>query len=318
MNLKSQKPRIGIRPVIDGRRGGIRESLEQTTMDMAQRVAELYAGQLRYSDGTPVECVVADRCIGGVKEAAMAAEKFSVNNVCAVVSVTPCWCYGAETIDMDPLMPKAIWGFNGTERPGAVYLASALAGHNQKGLPAFGIYGRDVQDMGDRSIPEDVREKLLRFGRAAVAVGQMRGKSYLSIGSVSMGIAGSIPDPAFFQEYLGMRSEYVDASEIERRVRLGIYDPEEFRRAMAWTEKYCKKNEGRDYNPEHLVYSREEKDAIWEYVVKMTLIFRDLMTGNPKLAGMGFEEEAMGHNAIAGGFQGQRQWTDYKLSLIHI
>lgn len=281
-------------------------------MDMAQRVAELYAGQLRYSDGTPVECVVADRCIGGVKEAAMAAEKFSVNNVCAVVSVTPCWCYGAETIDMDPLMPKAIWGFNGTERPGAVYLASALAGHNQKGLPAFGIYGRDVQDMGDRSIPEDVREKLLRFGRAAVAVGQMRGKSYLSIGSVSMGIAGSIPDPAFFQEYLGMRSEYVDASEIERRVRLGIYDPEEFRRAMAWTEKYCKKNEGRDYNPEHLVYSREEKDAIWEYVVKMTLIFRDLMTGNPKLAGMGFEEEAMGHNAIAGGFQGQRQWTDYK------
>ena len=311
MNLKSQKPRIGIRPVIDGRRGGIRESLEQTTMDMAQRVAELYAGQLRYSDGTPVECVVADRCIGGVKEAAMAAEKFSVNNVCAVVSVTPCWCYGAETIDMDPLMPKAIWGFNGTERPGAVYLASALAGHNQKGLPAFGIYGRDVQDMGDRSIPEDVREKLLRFGRAAVAVGQMRGKSYLSIGSVSMGIAGSIPDPAFFQEYLGMRSEYVDASEIERRVRLGIYDPEEFRRAMAWTEKYCKKNEGRDYNPEHLVYSREEKDAIWEYVVKMTLIFRDLMTGNPKLAGMGFEEEAMGHNAIAGGFQGQRQWTDH-------
>lgn len=270
MNLKSLKPRIGIRPVVDGRRGGIRESLEETTMDMARRVAELYAGQLRYSDGSPVECVIADRCIGGVKEAALAAEKFSLHHVGAVVSVTPCWCYGAETIDMDPLMPKAIWGFNGTERPGAVYLASALAGHNQKGLPAFGIYGRDVQDMGDRTIPEDVREKLLRFGRAAVAVAQMRGKSYLSIGSVSMGIAGSIPDPGFFQEYLGMRNEYVDASEIERRVQLGIYDPEEFRRAMDWTEKYCKKNEGCDYNPAHLVYSREEKDAIWEYVVKMT------------------------------------------------
>lgn len=312
MNMKSLKPRIGIRPVIDGRRGGIRESLEQTTLDMARRVAELYAAELRYSDGSPVECVIADRCIGGVKEAAMAAEKFSMNNVGAVVSVTPCWCYGAETIDMDPLMPKAIWGFNGTERPGAVYLASALAGHNQKGLPAFGIYGRDVQDMGDCTIPEDVREKLLRFGRAAVAVAQMRGKSYLSIGSVSMGIAGSTPNPDFFQEYLGMRNEYVDASEIERRVQLGIYDPEEFRRAMEWTEKFCKKNEGRDYNPAHLVYSREEKDAIWEYVVKMTLIFRDLMIGNPKLAELGFEEEAMGHNAIAGGFQGQRQWTDYK------
>lgn len=312
MNLNTRKPRIGIRPVIDGRRGGIRESLEETTMDMARRVAELYAGELRYSDGTPVECVIADRCIGGVKEAAMAAEKFSTEGVCAVVSVTPCWCYGAETIDMDPLMPKAIWGFNGTERPGAVYLASALAGHNQKGLPAFGIYGREVQDMGDRTIPEDVREKLLRFGRAAVVVGQMRGKSYLSIGSVSMGIAGSIPDPDFFQEYLGMRNEYVDASEIERRVRLGIFDREEFERAMAWTEKYCKKNEGQDCNPEHLVYSRAEKDAIWEYVVKMTLIFRDLMIGNPKLAEMGFEEEAMGHNAVAGGFQGQRQWTDFK------
>ncbi len=240
MSLEIKKVRIGIRPVIDGRRGGIRESLEEITMDMARRVAKLYADHLRYSDGTPVECVIADRCIGGVKEAAMAAEKFADNRVGAVVSVTPCWCYGAETIDMDPLLPKAIWGFNGTERPGAVYLASALAVHNQKGLPAFGIYGRDVQDMEDRSIPDDVREKLLRFGRAALAVAQMRGKSYLSIGSVSMGIAGSIPDPAFFQEYLGMRNEYVDASEIERRIQLGIYDPEEFRRAMIWTEKYCR------------------------------------------------------------------------------
>ena len=304
--------RIGIRPIIDGRRGGIRESLEEMTMAMARNVAELYEKNLRYADGAPVECVIADRTIGGVAEAAMAADKFRDNNVGAVLSVTPCWCYGAETIDMDPLTPKAIWGFNGTERPGAVYLASALAGHNQKGLPAFGIYGRDVQDITDRSIPDDVREKLLRFGRAALAVMQMRGKSYLSIGSVSMGIAGSMPNPDFFQEYLGMRNEAVDASEIERRVQLGIFDPEEFRRAMEWTEKYCKKNEGKDYNPEHLIYSRQEKDAIWEYVVKMTLIFRDLMIGNPKLAELGFEEEAMGHNAIAGGFQGQRQWTDYK------
>ncbi len=311
MNMTNH-PRIGIRPIIDGRRGGIRESLEEMTMAMAHNVAELYEKNLRYADGAPVECVIADRTIGGVTEAAMAADKFRNNKVGAVISVTPCWCYGAETIDMDPLTPKAIWGFNGTERPGAVYLASALAGHNQKGLPAFGIYGHDVQDITDRAIPNDVHEKLLRFGRAALAVMQMRGKSYLSVGSVSMGIAGSMPNPDFFQEYLGMRNEAVDASEIERRIQLGIYDPEEFHRAMAWTEKYCKKNEGKDYNPEHLIYSRQEKDAIWEYVVKMTLIFRDLMIGNPKLAESGFEEEAMGHNAIVGGFQGQRQWTDFK------
>lgn len=305
-------PKIGIRPIIDGRRGGIRESLEAMTMGMAQRVARLYSEELRYSDGSPVECVIADTTIGGVAEAAACTDKFRDSNVGAVLSVTPCWCYGAETIDMDPLTPKAIWGFNGTERPGAVYLASALAGHNQKGLPAFGIYGRDVQDMDDDTIPADVREKLLRFGRAAVAVMQMRGKSYLSIGSVSMGIAGSMPDPDFFQEYLGMRNEAVDCSEIERRIELGIYDKEEFARAMEWVEKYCKPNEGSDCNPAHLVYSREQKDVVWEYVVKMTLIFRDLMHGNPKLAEMGFEEEAMGHNAIAGGFQGQRQWTDFR------
>ncbi len=310
--MNSSHPKIGIRPIIDGRRGGIRESLEAMTMGMAQRVARLYREKLRYSDGSPVECVIADTTIGGVAEAAACADKFRDSNVGAVLSVTPCWCYGAETIDMDPLMPKAIWGFNGTERPGAVYLASALAGHNQKGLPAFGIYGRDVQDMGDDTIPADVKEKLLRFGRAAVAVMQMRGKSYLSIGSVSMGIAGSMPDPDFFQEYLGMRNEAVDCSEIERRIELGIYDKEEFARAMEWVEKYCKPNEGSDCNPAHLVYSREQKDVVWEYVVKMTLIFRDLMHGNPKLAEMGFEEEAIGHNAIAGGFQGQRQWTDFR------
>ena len=310
--MKKSYPKIGIRPIIDGRRGGIRESLEEKTMKMATMVAELYNSELKYSDGTPVECVIADTTIGGVAEAAMAADKFRTENVGAVVSVTPCWCYGAETIDMDPLMPKAIWGFNGTERPGAVYLASALAGHNQKGLPTFGIYGSSVQDLEDSIIPEDVSEKLLLFGRSALAVMQMRGKSYLSIGSVSMGIAGSIPDPDFFQEYLGMRSEYVDCSEIQRRIELGIFDHEEFNKAMSWVEQYCKLNEGKDLNPEHLRFTREEKDYVWEFVVKMTMIFRDLMIGNSELAKMGFKEEAMGHNAIAGGFQGQRQWTDFR------
>ncbi len=310
--MKKSYPRIGIRPIIDGRRGGIRESLEEKTMKMASMVAELYRNELKYSDGTPVECVIADTTIGGVAEAAMAAEKFSREHVGAVISVTPCWCYGAETIDMDPQMPKAIWGFNGTERPGAVYLASALAGHNQKGLPAFGIYGGEVQDLEDSEIPQDVREKLLLFGRSAVAVMQMKGRSYLSIGSVSMGIAGSIPSPDFFQEYLGMRNEYVDCSEIQRRIDLGIYDREEFTKAMDWVERYCKPNEGEDYNPGHLKFTRGEKDKVWEFVVKMTMIFRDLMVGNPKLAEMGFEEEAMGHNALAGGFQGQRQWTDFR------
>lgn len=303
-------PRIGIRPIIDGRRGGIRESLEGMTMHMAKSVARLYAEKLHYSDGSPVECVIADTCIGGVAEAAMAADKFSKMNVGAVLSVTPCWCYGVETIAMDTGLPKAIWGFNCTERPGAVYLASALAGHNQKGLPAFGIYGKDVQDASDTEIPSDVEEKLLRFGRAAIAVASMRGKSYLAIGSVSMGIAGSIVNSDFFREYLGMRNEYVDSSEIERRVSLGIYDKEEFKKAIEWTRKNCK--EGPDYNPKHLVFSRQQKDEIWEYVVKMTIIIRDLMTGNPKLAQMGFEEEALGHNAIVSGFQGQRQWTDFK------
>lgn len=312
LRLIGSKAKIGIRPIIDGRRGGIRESLEDITMTMARKVAELYSSSLYHSDGTPVECIIADATIGGVAEAAMAAEKFRNNGVGVILSVTPCWCYGFETIDMDSEIPKAILGFNGTERPGAVYLASALAGHTQKGLPAFGIYGQDVQDIGNTEMPEDVREKLLRFARAGLAVAAMKGKSYLSIGSVSMGIAGSIPNPDFFQEYLGMRNEYVDASEIERRIQLGIYDYEEFERAMIWTEKYCKSNEGCDFNPKHLVYSREEKNVRWEYVVKMTLIFRDLMIGNPKLAEIGFKEEAMGHNAIAAGFQGQRQWTDYK------
>ena len=305
-------PKIGIRPIIDGRRGGIRESLEEMTMGLAKRLAKLYSENIRYADGAPLECVIADTTIGGVAEAAAATEKFKASNVGAVISVTPCWCYGAETIDMDPLMPKAIWGFNGTERPGAVYLASALAGHTQKGLPAFGIYGRDVQDVTDfDTIPDDVREKLLLFGKAAVAVMQMRGKSYLSIGSVSMGIAGSTPNPDFFQEYLGMRNEYVDCTEIERRVRLEIYDKDEYEKALAWVEKYCKPNEGSDYNRADLQWDRENLDRVWGYSIKMFLIFRDLMIGNPKLAQKGWEEEAPGRNAIVGGFQGQRQWTDH-------
>ena len=309
--MKQVYPKIGIRPIIDGRRGGIRESLEETTMNLAKRVEALYRENLRYPDGRPVECVIAGSCIGGVKEAAMCAEKFEKENVGLSLSVTPCWCYGSETMDMNPLIPKAVWGFNGTERPGAVYLAAVLAAHNQKGLPAFGIYGHDVQDMNDTEIPADVKEKLLRFARAGLAVAIMRGKSYLAIGSVSMGIGGSMVNPDFLQEYLGMRTEQVDASEILRRIQLGIYDKEEFEKAMAWTKENCMSHEGEDFNPEHLKHSRAQKDKDWEFVVKMTLIMRDLMIGNPKLGEMGFGEEALGHNAIAGGFQGQRQWTDF-------
>lgn len=314
MNTKrfiGSNPKVGIRPVIDGRQGGVRESLEEQTMDMAKNVAELLSSKLKYTDGTPVECVIADSTIGRVPEAAACAEKFRLAGVGLTITVTPCWCYGSETIDYDDRLPKAIWGFNGTERPGAVYLAAALAGHNQKGMPAFGIYGRDVQDADDKSIPADVQEKLLRFTRAGIAVAQMRGKSYLSIGSVAMGIAGSMVDADFFQTYLGMRNEYVDMSEIIRRVNEGIYDKEEFKKAMAWTEKYCKANEGEDFNRPERQRNRQEKDADWEYVVKMAMIFRDLMCGNPELLKAGFKEEALGHNAIAAGFQGQRQWTDH-------
>ena len=309
--MKNNYPKIGIRPIIDGRRGGIRESLEETTMNLAKSAAKLYTDTLKYPDGTPVECVIADTCIGGVKEAALCAEKFEKEGVGLSLSVTPCWCYGSETIDMNPAIPKAIWGFNGTERPGAVYLSAALAVHNQKGLPAFGIYGKDVQEASDTTIPEDVKEKLLRFGRAGMAVALMRGNSYLAIGSVCMGIGGSMVNPDFLQEYLGMRTEYVDSTEIIRRIEQEIYDKDEFSKAIKWVEKNCKPNELPDHNPEHLIKSRKEKDADWEYVVKMTLIMRDLMIGNKKLDEMGFGEEAMGHNAIAGGFQGQRQWTDF-------
>jgi L-fucose isomerase len=274
-------------------------------------VAKLISDNLHNGDGSPVECVIADGTIGRVAESAACAEKFEREGVGATITVTSCWCYGAETMDMNPHWPKAVWGFNGTERPGAVYLAAVLAAHAQKGLPAFGIYGHDVQDLDDNTIPADVAEKILRFARAAQAVATMRGKSYLSMGSVCMGIAGSIVNPDFFQEYLGMRNESVDLTEIIRRMTEGIYDKQEFEKAMAWTEKYCKPNEGHDYNPAGKVKSRQQKDEDWEFIVKMTLIMRDLMQGNPKLLEMGFKEESLGHNAIAAGFQGQRQWTDF-------
>ncbi len=304
-------PKIGIRPTIDGRQGGVRESLEEKTMTLAANVAALISSNLKYTDGTPVQCVIADGTIGRVAESAACAEKFEREGVGGTITVTSCWCYGSETMDMNPYWPKAVWGFNGTERPGAVYLAAVLAAHAQKGLPAFGIYGHDVQDLEDNSIPEDVAEKILRFARGAVAVAEMRGESYLSIGSVTMGIAGSIVDTNFFQKYLGMRNESVDEVEILRRMDLGIYDPQEFEKAMAWVKKYCMPNEGWDKNPEGKRKTREQKDKDWEFVVKMTIIVMDLMHGKPKLREMGFKEEALGHNAIAGGFQGQRQWTDW-------
>jgi L-fucose isomerase len=302
-------PKIGIRPIIDGRRRGVRESLEGQVMAMARSAADFLSKNLRYPNGQPVECVIADTCIGGVAEAAACAEKFRREGVGVSLTVSPCWCYGSETMDMDPLIPKAVWGFNGTERPGAVYLAAVLAGHNQKGLPAFGIYGHDVQDKDDTSIPADVQQKLLTFARAGLATAIMRGKSYLSVGGVSMGIAGSIVDQPFFEKYLGMRVECVDMSELTRRMEEKIYDETEFKKALTWVRTNCK--EGKDCNPPANQRSAKLKDLEWETVVKMTMILRDLMRGNPRLAELGFGEEALGHNAIAGGFQGQRQWTDH-------
>jgi len=308
--LVGDYPVIGIRPTIDGRRGvlKVREGLEDQTMGMANAVKKLYEENLKYSNGEPVKVVIADTTIGRVGEAAACADKFKKEGVDITVTVTPCWCYGAETMDMDPLTIKAVWGLNATERPGAVYLASVLATHAQKGLPAFGIYGHDVQEADDSVIPEDVTAKLLRFGRASVAAATMRGKSYLQIGSICMGIGGSIIDPAFIEEYLGMRVESVDEVEIIRRMTEGIYDEEEFKKAMKWTKEKC--IEGFDKNPEEIQKTREQKDEDWEFVVKMMCIIKDLMNGNQNLP-KGCEEEMVGHNALAAGFQGQRQWTDF-------
>ena len=325
--MKQVYPKIGIRPTIDGRQGGIREGLEEKTMNLAKAVKTLIESNLRNGDGSKVECVISNTTIGRVGESAACAEQFEREGVGSTITVTSCWCYGSETMDMNPYYPKAVWGFNGTERPGAVYLAAVLAAHAQKGLPAYGIYGHDVQDLDDNTIPEDVAEKILRFARAAQAVATMRGKSYLSLGNTCMGIAGSIVNADFLQQYLGMRTEYVSLVEILRRVDFGIYDKEEFEKAMQWVEKYCKPQEGHDYNEDRPLFpgvpmttfngkgkgkNRQEKDEDWEFTVKCMMIIRDLMQGSEKLGAMGYKEEAIGHNAIAAGVQGQRQWTDYK------
>ena len=307
--LRGGLPRIGIRPTIDGRYGGVRESLEEITMNMARATAALITENIQHACGLAVECVIADTCIGGAAEAADCAEKFAREGVGVAITVTPCWCYGSETMALEGNIPTAVWGFNGTERPGAVYLAAVLAGHSQKGIPAFGIYGRDVQDAGDTNIPEDVSSKILQFARAGLAVATMKGTSYLAMGGVSMGIAGSVVDPAFFESYLGMRSESVDMTEFVRRMDKGIYDKDEYAMALAWTKENCP--EGKDWNAPGNIRTREQKDKEWEDCVKMALIGRDLMVGNPKLADTGYKEEARGHNALAGGFQGQRQWTDH-------
>ena len=308
-------PKIGIRPTIDGRWGGVRESLEEQTMAMAENAKKLIEENLRYPDGTPVQCVIADSTIGGGAEAAACADKFSTQNVVATLTVTRCWCYGSETFDMDPRTIKAVWGFNGTERPGAVYLAAVLAAHAQKGLPAFSIYGHDVQEASDTSVPADAAEKILRFARCAVAVGWMKNKSYVNLGGVAMGIAGSYCDASFFQKYLGIRPEWVDMTEIIRRITLEIYDHEEYDRALAWVKANCK--EGFDCNagkhlPEVITKSKVvPADKDWEFITKMTMVMRDILYGNPKLDELGWHEEALGKNAVAGGFQGQRNWTDW-------
>ncbi len=307
--LLGDMPKIGIRPTIDGRLGGVREGLEEQTMGMARRVAAFLTANLRHYNGLPVECVIADSTIGGVAEAARCAEQFRKAGVGVSLTVTPCWCYGSETMDMDPHLPKAVWGFNGTARPGAVYLAAVSAAHNQKGLPVFNIYGHDVQDPDDESIPGDVQEKLLRFARAGLAVANMHGKSYLGMGGVSMGIAGSIVNHDLYERFLGMRVEQIDMVEFIRRMEGGIYDPEEYARAYAWVRENCP--EGKDYNAGDKQHSRAQKDEDWAKSVKMALIARDLMIGNPRLAELGYGEEANGHNALASGFQGQRQWTDF-------
>lgn len=308
-------PKIGIRPVIDGRWGGVRESLENQTCEMAKIAAKLISENLKYPDGTPVQCVIGCTTIGGGAEAARVAEQFQMENVVATLSVTPCWCYGTETFDMDPNTIKAVWGFNGTERPGAVYLAAVMAAHAQRGLPAFSIYGHDVQDAKDTTIPADVSEKILRFARGAVAVGWMTNKAYVNIGAVAMGIAGSFCDPDVLQKYFGIRAEWVDEVEILRRIAIGIYDPEEYEKALQWVKANCRegfdKNLGKDL-PEVITKSKiipAEKD--WEFIVKMTLIIRDILFGNSRLDELGWHEEALGHNAVAGGFQGQRHWTDW-------
>lgn len=308
-------PKIGIRPVIDGRWGGVRESLEKQTMGMAQAAAKLIEGTLRYPNGESVQCVISNTTIGGGAEAAACARQFETQNVVATLSVTPCWCYGTETFDMDPNTIKAVWGFNGTERPGAVYLAAVMAAYAQRGMPAFSIYGHDVQDITDTEIPADVAEKILRFAKAAVTVGWMKNKAYVNLGGVAMGIAGSYCNADMFQKYLGIRAEWVDMTEILRRITLEIYDHEEYEKAIRWVKENCKEgfdlNAGKDL-PEIIRRSKVvDPDKDWEFITKMTLVVRDILNGNTKLDEMGWHEEALGKNAVAAGFQGQRNWTDW-------
>lgn len=308
-------PKIGIRPVIDGRWGGVRESLEKQTMGMAQAAAKLIEGTLRYPNGESVQCVISNTTIGGGAEAAACARRFETQNVVATLSVTPCWCYGTETFDMDPNTIKAVWGFNGTERPGAVYLAAVMAAYAQRGMPAFSIYGHDVQDIVDTEIPADVAEKILRFAKAAVTVGWMKNKAYVNLGGVAMGIAGSYCNADMFQKYLGIRAEWVDMTEILRRITLEIYDHEEYEKAIRWVKENCREgfdlNAGKDL-PEIIRRSKVvDPDKDWEFITKMTLVVRDILNGNTKLDEMGWHEEALGKNAVAAGFQGQRNWTDW-------
>lgn len=315
--MEMTKPKIGIRPIIDGRRNpipevkGVRESLEDQTMGMAKAAKKLIEENLFYPDGTPVQCVISPTTIGCGNEAAICADFFSRENVCATLSVTPCWCYGSETMDLDPMTVKAVWGFNGTERPGAVYLAAVMAAHAQRGLPAFAIYGYNVQDMDDQTIPCDVSEKLLRFARCGIAVGLMRNKAYCGLGAVSMGISGSYLDADFMQNYLGVRPEWVDMIEIQRRIDKGIFDPDEYKTVLSWINENCANRKGLDPNVKELLTTPEQDKIEWEYIAKMSIIIRDIMLGNPRLAELGFIEESNGRNAIFGGFQGQRQWTDY-------
>lgn len=301
------KPRIGIRAIIDGRRGGAREGMESICSEMALKAKRIIEENCFYLDGTPVECVIGNTTIGGFSEASQVEEQFSKENVTATLSVTSCWCYGTETMDTNPMTTKAVWGLNNPVRPGAVYLAAVMAAHAQKGFPAFSIYGKDVQSSDDPTVPEDVKAKIIQFAQCAVAIGQLKNRSYVNIGAVSMGIMGSYCDHHFFQEFLGLRPEFVDSSEISRRIQLEIYDHEEYNKALAWVKENCK--EGFDKNEKHK--TREETDKDWEYVVKMTLIVRDIIQGNPKLVEIGRDEEARGHNGLFGGFQGQRQWTDF-------
>ena len=244
--------KIGIRPVIDGRQFGIRESLEVQTMNMAKAAAELISSKVRHASGEPMECVIADTTIGGIAESAACADKFATENIVATLTVTPCWCYVTQVIDENPNTIKAVWGFNGTERPGAVFLAAANSAYAQIGMPCFSIYGHDVK---------------------------------------------------------------VDMTEIIRREKLGIYDEAEYKKALAWIKEKCP--EGVDINPTpgmtymRPVLSAKEKEENWEFIAKMTCIIRDILKGNPKLAEMGWLEESKGRNAVLGGFQGQRMWTDF-------